>query len=113
MARKAATGRTDLGRPPADANTAGVTADAAGSTALEGGLLLVLALDAILSLVMLYIHAQLHATGGTYTSFCNVNNQVNCDAVLASRYGTLFGIPIAVFAFATYTVLALVALART
>src|SRR5437868_3951890 len=114
MARKAATGRTDLGRgPAADATPPREIADARDSSTLEGGLLIVLALDAILSLVMLYIHAQLRATGGNYTSFCNVSNQVNCDAVLASRYGTLFGVPVAAFALATYTVFALVVLGRS
>ena len=37
-----------------------------------------------------------------YTSFCNVNSAVNCDVVLASRYASLFGIPMSRWAIAFY-----------
>ena len=37
-------------------------------------------------------------SGGTYTSFCNVNSQVNCDCVLTSRSRKVFGVPLAWFA---------------
>src|SRR5947209_1225217 len=110
MARKAATRRSDLGRR-ASGETPTPRRDATPADqpwGVERALLAVLGMNAALSVVMLYVHAQLHATGGSYTSFCNVSNRVNCDVVLASAYATLAGIPIAALALATY--LALVAL---
>jgi protein-disulfide isomerase/uncharacterized membrane protein len=56
----------------------------------------------LVSLVMLYIHYQLAATSGGYTSFCNVNQQVNCDTVLGSEYAYFLGVPVAAWAAATY-----------
>jgi protein-disulfide isomerase/uncharacterized membrane protein len=55
-----------------------------------------------LSLVILYIHRQLDASGGTYSSFCNVSQQVNCDAVLGSRYAYFFGVPVAAWTALAY-----------
>jgi uncharacterized membrane protein/predicted DsbA family dithiol-disulfide isomerase len=54
------------------------------------------------SLVMLYVHHQLAVSSGSYTSFCNMSDQVNCDAVLGSRYAYFLGIPVAVWTTATY-----------
>ena len=73
---------------------------------LERALFAVLALAAAIAVVQLYIHAQIAATGGAYTSFCNVNAAVNCDAVLASSYGTLLGVPVAAWGLASYVALA-------
>ena len=110
MARKGATRRSDPGRRPGT-STAAVAATPA-STRLEGGLLGTLALCAALSAVILYVHAQLAATHGAYTSFCNVNTRVNCDMVLASSYGMLLGVPVALWALATYMALAALVLVR-
>jgi predicted DsbA family dithiol-disulfide isomerase/uncharacterized membrane protein len=56
----------------------------------------------LISLLMLYIHRQLDTSGGAYVSFCNVNQQVNCDAVLGSRYAYFLGVPIAAWTALTY-----------
>jgi protein-disulfide isomerase/uncharacterized membrane protein len=42
------------------------------------------------------------ASGG---SICNINEVMNCDAVAASKYSALFGIPMALWGFATNLVL--------
>jgi len=54
------------------------------------------------SLVMLHVHHQLTVSGAGYASFCNVNDQVNCDAVLGSRYAYFLGLPVALWTAATY-----------
>lgn len=59
----------------------------------------------VLSLVLLYVHRQLAVGGTEYTSFCNVNEQVNCDVVLSSPYATLLGIPVAAWSALTYALL--------
>jgi uncharacterized membrane protein/protein-disulfide isomerase len=43
----------------------------------------------------LYVHYRLVADP-SYTSFCDVSETVSCEAVLTSRYGSLFGVPVAV-----------------
>ncbi len=48
------------------------------------------------------IHANIERLGNAYTSFCNVNESVNCDVVLASSFGKIQGVPVAWFALATY-----------
>lgn len=55
-----------------------------------------------ISAEILYVHSRIAALGNSYTSFCNVNDSINCDRVLGSAFSTLFGIPIAWFALATY-----------
>ena len=71
-----------------------------------GWVLLALALAGLaVSAVILSIHQKIVASGGQYTSFCNVNETVNCDVVLASSYADLFGLPVAVWALLTYAVL--------
>lgn len=67
----------------------------------------------LLSLVLLYVHRQLAVGGAGYTSFCNVNEQVNCDVVLSSTYATLFGIPVAAWAALTYSLLIVLSQLRT
>jgi len=47
------------------------------------------------SVAALYVHYRLLADP-SYTSFCDVSETVSCEAVLTSRYGSLFGIPVAV-----------------
>jgi len=53
------------------------------------------------SIVLVRIHSQLESTAG-YASFCNVNENVNCDVVLSSEYAKLFGIPVAWWALLAY-----------
>ncbi|OFW51677.1 MAG: hypothetical protein A3G77_12395 [Acidobacteria bacterium RIFCSPLOWO2_12_FULL_68_19] len=47
------------------------------------------------SVAALYVHFRLLADP-SYTSFCDVSESVSCEAVLTSRYGSLFGVPVAV-----------------
>jgi protein-disulfide isomerase/uncharacterized membrane protein len=53
------------------------------------------------------VHLRL-ATEESYTSFCNVNATVNCDVVLSSRYASLAGVSLSVWALLYY--LAVIAL---
>ena len=46
------------------------------------------------SVASLYVHAQLLADP-SYTSFCDISETVGCEAVLTSRYGSVFGVPVA------------------
>jgi uncharacterized membrane protein/protein-disulfide isomerase len=47
------------------------------------------------SVASLYVHYRL-LTDPTYTSFCDVSETVSCEAVITSRFGYVFGIPVAV-----------------
>ncbi len=58
------------------------------------------------SLEIVYVHGRISALGKEYTSFCNVNDTINCDRVLGSPFSKLFGIPVGWFALATYAFLA-------
>lgn len=69
---------------------------------IERALWAVLTLSTSIALIQLYVHSQLAATRGAYTSFCNVNSTVNCDAVLMSPYGLLLGMPIAAWGLVSY-----------
>ena len=53
------------------------------------------ALGLCASLVSSYVHYRL-LTDVTYQSFCDVNTSVNCAQAYLSRYGSLFGIPVAI-----------------
>jgi len=44
-----------------------------------------------LSTLTVVVHQRI---GAGYTSFCNLGEVVNCDAVLGSRYGRLLGAPV-------------------
>ena len=46
------------------------------------------------SVAALYVHYQMLADP-TYTSFCDVNETVSCEAVLTSQYGSVAGVPVA------------------
>ena len=46
----------------------------------------------------------------TFSSFCDVNNQLSCTRVLQSPYAKFFGMPFPALAMVVYPVLALVAL---
>jgi protein-disulfide isomerase len=108
MARKGATQQQNYGRRRSDTGTVSARArgPAARTEGIERALWITLAVSALIALAQLYIHAQLAATRGSYTSFCNVNATVNCDAVLASPYGTLLGFPVAAWALLSYAALA-------
>jgi protein-disulfide isomerase/uncharacterized membrane protein len=95
MPRKGATER-----PQAERRLAGSGGQErpGATTALTRGLLVAIGLDAVLAIVQLYVHGRLVASDGSYTSFCNVNGTINCDAVLASPYGMLFGISLSAWA---------------
>ncbi len=102
MARKGAQ-RSDPGRRPG--SPAAATTPARAPASRERALAVAIALSIGLSLAILYVHAQLAATRGTYTSFCNVSGRVNCDAVLTSSYSDLLGVPVALWALLTYVAL--------
>src|SRR5262245_42491822 len=54
-----------------------------------------------ISVVTLVVHHRVTAGSG-YVSFCNFGGIVNCDAVLGSRYGVLFGVPVAAWGLAAF-----------
>ena len=54
-----------------------------------------------ISVVLGVVHSNLAASSG-YTSFCNVNESVNCDVVLSSGYAYFAGLPVAWWAILTY-----------
>lgn len=60
--------------------------------------------------MVLYIHHQLSAGQGGYTSFCDLSQRLSCDVVLASSYATALGIPVAGWALAAYLATAALAL---
>jgi len=73
-------------------------------------LALAIALAGVLaSAVTLYVDQRIASDAG-YTSFCNVSDRVNCDVVLASRYGRVLDIPVAAWALAAFASGALLAL---
>jgi len=58
-------------------------------------LILALALLALgASIAALYVHYQI-LKDPTYTSFCDINETVSCEAVLESPYATVRGVPVA------------------
>ena len=54
------------------------------------------ALGLAASVASLYVHYQILADP-SYVSFCDVSETVSCESVLTSQYGSVFGIPVAVF----------------
>ncbi len=57
-------------------------------------ILLLAAAGLMASVASLYVHYRLVADP-TYTSFCDVSETVSCEAVMTSRFGYLFGVPVA------------------
>src|SRR5689334_9741079 len=55
-----------------------------------------------------YVHYHL-LTDPNYSSFCDVNATVNCTQAYLSRYGSLFGIPVALFGVFFFTLVLLLA----
>ena len=53
--------------------------------------------------VILYEELQLANVPG-HSAFCNLGGVVNCDVVLSSRYGTFAGVPLGIWALATFVV---------
>ena len=43
----------------------------------------------------LYIHQEIASSQGAYSSFCDVNQEMSCDAVLGSTHATFLGTPVA------------------
>jgi len=64
--------------------------------------LAVLAGGVATSVDLTYIHFKVASSDGSYKSFCNINETINCDAVAQSEFSTFFGIPIAILGMATY-----------
>src|SRR5262245_60109786 len=64
---------------------------------------------AALSALTWIVHERL-ATDAGYTSFCNLGGVFSCDAVLASRYGTVLGVPVAAWGLVAFVVGAILAL---
>jgi protein-disulfide isomerase/uncharacterized membrane protein len=63
------------------------------------------AIGVALGAVSTWVHHRITSSGGAYTSFCNVNDTVNCDEVVTSPYGMLLGLPVSVWAIGFYVVL--------
>jgi protein-disulfide isomerase/uncharacterized membrane protein len=61
------------------------------------------------STVALVVHQRVAGEAG-YTSFCNLGGVINCDAVLASRYATVLGVPVAAWGLLAFAVGALLAI---
>jgi protein-disulfide isomerase/uncharacterized membrane protein len=55
------------------------------------------------STVALVVHQRVAAEAG-YTSFCNLGGVIDCDAVLASRYATVLGVPVAAWGLLAFGV---------
>jgi protein-disulfide isomerase/uncharacterized membrane protein len=69
----------------------------------RGALLLALALSLVglvLSLLLARLHGQAHAG---ITSFCAIDDVVNCDRVATSRFSVVLGLPVAVWGAFGYT----------
>jgi uncharacterized membrane protein/protein-disulfide isomerase len=57
-------------------------------------IVLLAAVALVASVASLYVHYRL-LTDPSYTSFCDVSETVSCEAVITSRFGYVFGIPVA------------------
>jgi len=74
------------------------------------GVLLFTILGGALSYYSTNLTYQLALTGLVDPSGCSVNEWISCDAVLATRFAKMFGIPVAVFGFLYYLTIAFFAL---
>jgi protein-disulfide isomerase len=59
----------------------------------------------ILGSVATWVHHRIVSSSGAYASFCNVSEIINCDSVLTSPYGLLFGVPVSAWAIGFYGIL--------
>src|SRR6476661_5444467 len=57
-----------------------------------------------------YVHYRL-MTDPSYTSFCDVNTSVNCTQAYLSRFGSLWGVPVALWGVLFFTVVLLLVIA--
>jgi uncharacterized membrane protein/protein-disulfide isomerase len=64
------------------------------------------------SLTSLYVHYQLLVQPG-YASFCDINETVNCHQAYLSRYGSVYGVPVALFGAIWFAFVLLLALVGT
>lgn len=69
------------------------------------------ALGVALGALTLFIHHQMAASQGAYTSFCDVSARLSCDVVLGSSYSSLLGVPVAAWGTLSYLVSGAMALA--
>lgn len=64
-------------------------------------------LGMVISLYAWRLHAVIKAGGD---SGCGINDTINCDKVLASQYGALFGIPLGAYGLAYFVIVLLVSI---
>lgn len=69
--------------------------------------LVLFAISMAVSIYLVWHHYTLINGEGGFGSFCSINATIDCDAVNASRYSELFGIPLATIAL-TYYVFAII-----
>jgi len=62
-----------------------------------------------IGIMLAQVHAGLAADPG-YTSFCSINETVDCDRVMSSEYAYAFGVPVAWWALLTYAAVGALAL---
>jgi uncharacterized membrane protein len=60
------------------------------------------ALGVIVTAYLAFLHYQAGTAGAIESPFCGEGTVINCNAVLGSSYGRLFGQPIALWAALTY-----------
>ncbi|MBF0362671.1 MAG: thioredoxin domain-containing protein [Oligoflexia bacterium] len=59
--------------------------------------IILLILGFLIAAKLLHIDYMVNYSGAQFKSFCNINEFFNCDAVAASKYAHIFGIPVALF----------------
>jgi protein-disulfide isomerase/uncharacterized membrane protein len=59
----------------------------------------------VLAALSTWVHHQVTHSSGGYSSFCNVNDAVNCDSVVTSPHGMLLHVPVSVWAIGFYSLL--------
>ncbi|MDG2307964.1 MAG: thioredoxin domain-containing protein [Candidatus Binatia bacterium] len=86
-----------------DARRTSSSSSATPATGALPALALVLSIvGMILGSVVLYIHQQLAASQGDYTSFCDISEGMSCDMVLGSSYANFLGAPVGAWALLAY-----------
>lgn len=83
-----------------------MTVGAPSSFRLRAILFVLLLIGAAISCVALYEHVVYSSGLATGPSFCNISARINCEAVNASEWSTVFGIPIASYGIFFYLALA-------
>ena len=73
-----------------------VASDATSSVGTLSVVAIVLSILGItLGAVALYLHQEISSSQGEYSSFCDVSQEMSCDAVLGSTHATFLGTPVA------------------